>query len=511
MEVVFMDKMFNTIQIIDAYTSCIWNVCYNGIGDFELCLPMDSTSLIGIDVGCYAFVKESDRYMIVETIDMQTSEGHFLTISGQSLESLLTRRIIREDTLLTGSIQSCVMRILNANSIYPTDPDRVLNGLVFKMSTDPAITNLILDFTLKAGDNLYDAIYTICDAYHLGFIIRPLTNGQMEFELYSGKDRSYSQNLLPWVVFSPKFENLNSTDMLVDTIPLKNVLICDLLVKYQVMDESGEVSDVEEMVVIELNGHIKGLDRREIYVDKRSGVSVDSVDPESFGKPEDRVNIRDYQTWEVVYFDSAAYKRALAEYNDRVASLYQTIEKEHTEWIGYEHTPEWQEEHPGENPYYWESVVIPGDSPEDIKRKNAYNAALASRAPKEEDYYQWDWVLTDRDGYQKALDQAQAEIQNEYNQIVSNKVATERAAVENECRAILAEHSTTTRFVGDVDANVNYLFQRDYYLGDLVQIVNEYGFQATTRITEVMLCQDTSSGFIIKPTFKSDDEAVFDI
>lgn len=98
MEVLFMDKKFVTTKIIDAFTSCIWNVNYIGYGDFELYFPMDYDSLTGISIGGYAMIRESDRYMVIESIDVQTSveEGNYLVVTGRSLESLLERRIIRE-------------------------------------------------------------------------------------------------------------------------------------------------------------------------------------------------------------------------------------------------------------------------------------------------------------------------------------------------------------------------------------------------------------------------------
>lgn len=513
MEVLFMDKKFVTTKIIDAFTSCIWNVNYIGYGDFELYFPMDYDSLTGINIGGYAMIRESDRYMVIESIDVQTSveEGNYLIVTGRSLESLLERRIIRDKTILTGSLQDCIMRILNANAIYPSDENRFLDGLAFKKSTDPAVTNLTLDFELEAGDNLYDAVTTICDAYKLGFRILPLTDGKMEFELYAGVDRSYSQETNPWIVFSPKFENLKESEMIVDTSSLKNVCLSDLTIQRQVVDSNGEVSEEEEHVVIQINGKTKGLDRREIYVDKSRGVRVESIRIEDFGKPEDRVNIMDFMTYEVVHFNSAQFKADTDAYWEKNSGNLSTYEKEHWEWTRCEHTPEWQEEHPGENPYFWQGTLIPGDSADTVRRKQAHDAAIYANAPKKEDYYEWDWVLSDSAGYNAALRKAQQDINAEFTAAVTNAVNKVTSDVREECEAELAKHISVSKFIGNIDANVNYKFGVDYGLGDLVQIVNEYNYQAKTRITGMLFGQDTSSGFIMRPTFKSDDEAVFEI
>lgn len=512
MEVMFMDNMFSTTKIIDAFTSCIWNIAYNGYGDFELYFPMDYTSLTGIEIGGYASIRESDRYMIVESIDVQTSitDGNYLIIAGRSLESLLERRIIREKTILTGNLQDCIMRILNTNAIYPSNTNRMLTGLSFKRSIDPKITALSLDFELEAGDNLYDAVYTICDAYKIGFRILPLTNGQMEFELYAGMDHSYNQEINPWIIFSPKFENLKESEMIVDTSTLKNACSCDATIKRQVVNDDGTVDETDDIITIEINNDLFGLNRREIYLNK-SSLNVESVSIDDYGKASDRVNVGDYMEWVVKGFDRKAYEAAMKKYTDTYANRHATIEKDRTEWKMVQHLPEWQESHPNENPFYWVQVEIKGDSPDAIRRKNAYNAAIAARAPKKSDFYIWGWELTDLIGYNKAIAAAQAQINAEFEAAVSDKIGAATNSLTNECNAKLAENSSITKFVGDVDANVNYKFGVDYNIGDIVQIVNEYDFQATTRIISIIIGQDTSSGFIIRPTFKSDDEAVFTV
>ena len=42
--------------------------------------------------------------------------------------------------------------------------------------------------------------------------------------------------------------------------------------------------------------------------------------------------------------------------------------------------------------------------------------------------------------------------------------------------------------------------RQDYYLGDIVSVANEYGFQANTRIIEMLESED-ETGYKITPTF----------
>lgn len=70
----------------------------------------------------------------------------------------------------------------------------------------------------------------------------------------------------------------------------------------------------------------------------------------------------------------------------------------------------------------------------------------------------------------------------------------------------LAEYQSETLFEGEVEPYNSFVYKRDYNLGDIVQIENEYGFKGTARITEVVTCHD-ENGYSVYPTFKMlDDE-----
>lgn len=65
----------------------------------------------------------------------------------------------------------------------------------------------------------------------------------------------------------------------------------------------------------------------------------------------------------------------------------------------------------------------------------------------------------------------------------------------------LLEYQAETLFEGEVEPYNSFVYKRDYNLGDIVQIENEYGFKGTARITEVVTCHD-DSGYSIYPTFE---------
>lgn len=74
------------------------------------------------------------------------------------------------------------------------------------------------------------------------------------FELYAGTDRSYAQNLNPYVVFSPEFDNLLDSDLLFSSEESKTVALV-----------AGEGEGIDRELVTVGGG--TGLDRVELYCD----------------------------------------------------------------------------------------------------------------------------------------------------------------------------------------------------------------------------------------------------
>ena len=62
--------------------------------------------------------------------------------------------------------------------------------------------------------------------------------------------------------------------------------------------------------------------------------------------------------------------------------------------------------------------------------------------------------------------------------------------------------SFTETFEGSTDPNGNYILNKDYFLGDIVQVINEYGISATPRIIEIIESED-ENGTSTVPTFST--------
>ena len=50
----------------------------------------------------------------------------------------------------------------------------------------------------------------------------------------------------------------------------------------------------------------------------------------------------------------------------------------------------------------------------------------------------------------------------------------------------------TETFSGEVDYTTMYSYKKDYYIGDIVQLINEFGISRAVRITEYIRSEDNS-------------------
>lgn len=260
-ELYILDRNFDNVCIVNTFESMIWTDRYRECGDFELYLSASSDVLVYAIHGYYIWMKNTDRLMIIESTEIETDveSGNHLKITGRSLESILDRRIIWHQTTVSGSMQTVIKKLITDAIINPALDKRKISNFIFIDNNDSRLLDFEIEETQYLGDNLYEVITDICGLFDVGFkVIYNFTTGNFEFSLYYGIDRSYSQDIYPWVVFSPEFDNIISSDFIENSAEYKNVnLIC------------GEKKDnvVQKFVFVDDGSTVTGLDRKEMYTD----------------------------------------------------------------------------------------------------------------------------------------------------------------------------------------------------------------------------------------------------
>lgn len=259
MDYLLLNKKFETISVLDVYESVIWTDRYSSYGDFEFYTSASKDNIDMFKEGFYVWGSESKHLMILGNtkIESDVEFGNHLTIEGKSLEFILGQRIIWNQTILNGSLQDMILKLLNENIINPTDSNRKIENFIFSPSEDSRITSLKIE-TQFTGDNLYEAIKAICDVENIGFSVILNEQNQFVFSLYMGIDRSYAQLQNPYVVFSQDFDNIINSNYYEKVFSYKNVGLV-----------AGEGEGSLRKTSIVGNSEVSGIDRKELYIDAR--------------------------------------------------------------------------------------------------------------------------------------------------------------------------------------------------------------------------------------------------
>lgn len=259
MDLMILNKEFQNTFNLDVYKSLLWIDRYSECGEFELYTLASSDMLKMIPIDSYIVREDNESVMIVEEIKVSTDTefGHTLTITGRSLESILDRRIVWEQTTLEGSLEDELERLLNENIISPKIPERRINNFIFEKSEDNDIKELTIS-KQYTGDYIYDIVVDICKELEIGFRIRLDSDNNYVFKLYKGSNRTYDQTKNPAVVFSSEFDNIVTTDYREASTNTRNVAL---------VAGQGEGSDRKTIIIG--NTSLSGISRRELFVDAR--------------------------------------------------------------------------------------------------------------------------------------------------------------------------------------------------------------------------------------------------
>ena len=257
---VILDTDFKAIYTLDEFESFIWTERYSECGDFELYTLFSQELLSVLKPDYYILNRFSEYVMIIEDIKIETDseDGSKLIVSGRSLESILSRRIVWTQTEYNGKLEVAVEHLLNTAIISPVDEKRQIKNFIFKPSGSQKIENCILQHQYT-GDNIYDVICEICEEFSIGFKITLDKDWNFVFQFYSGVDRTDFQFNNRKVIFSPKMDNLFNSNYEELRTEWKTVALV-----------AGEGEGLARKMQIAGDETITGLYRRELFVDARS-------------------------------------------------------------------------------------------------------------------------------------------------------------------------------------------------------------------------------------------------
>lgn len=254
MEIYILNENLQLLSCIDIYKSLVWCERYYTASEFELELPASRENINMLKKNYYVSIDDSQYTMIIDEIEINTDAeaGDTLKVKGKSLEFLLNRRIIWSQTTVSGNVENAIYKLLNENIMGGASTNRKINNFTMQKTGKFERYKVDAQYT---GDNLYDVIVSMCQNFNIGFQIL-LQDGKFVFTLYEGVDRSYNQNAVPFVVYSPDFENIINSNFYTSSRDYANVALI-----------GGEGEGTARKMAMYGSG--AGIARREIFVDAR--------------------------------------------------------------------------------------------------------------------------------------------------------------------------------------------------------------------------------------------------
>lgn len=268
---ILLDSSFNKLAYIDDYISFIWTTRYYEPGDFELCVSASAANFSLFQRDRMIYREDDENYGLIENIKIQRDDDgqEMIIVSGRFLASILGRRIIAEQTTLSGTIYSCIQTLLEENVISPDVAART-------MSLTIEYTPTVGQDTMEAqytGDNLLEVITDICRTNGIGFKVIHDQYNQYLFELYEGKNRTYQQSANDIVVFSDEYDNLLSSEYEENYEGIATSVLV-----------AGEGEGLDRKTLWVTDGST-GKDRYETYLDQRQIQSNDGeITPTEYNK-----------------------------------------------------------------------------------------------------------------------------------------------------------------------------------------------------------------------------------
>lgn len=477
MEFRILDSDFIDRVMLDRYESMLWVDRYDEPGDFELYTPPTDELREYCQIGNYIYSKDSEHLMLIENVSLTTSysEGSRIIIKGRSIECFLERRILWYKTQFRKNLEDAIRQILDYSIITaPDDADRKIDNFVFEYSNDPDINSYTVDLEFDIGTDLLTVIKEICKSANIGFKITLNSSNQFVFQLYKGANRSYTQVANPWVVFSKRFENLITNEFTSDATNHKNV------VRTYAQKSSNEAPydfityETQRQNILNPQGEDYQINQDYLQFQFTIGKLTDGGTYAFTSKVEVNEGTITSMTAELV--GASPYTRIYATenleiQNGRINTKF-TVTKP--------------------DPNYDDCLYLRVYA--GIKGSTTGNVATLIKPL-------FSASATDF----KAVGLNRIEVFNDASSVEYTDDMTESdyvAQLEESAYETLDNNIVKTIVNGTVEDKVSYTYGVDYYIGDIVQVENEFGILGTMRVVEFITSHSTS-GIEMYPTFKT--------
>lgn len=273
MDLYVLNKVFESVKVIDDYISLVWTERYAKPGEFSLEVHAEDLIKYQLIPGYYLWRKDTNIVMCIEYVRLNTDsvDGNTILVKGRSMESFLDRRVVMEGLTFDGTIVEVVLNtIFDKNVLSPVDSFRKAKLKILEYPPEVKTDKFTAEFK---GETILDVLEELCDVLGYGFsVTMGTTVEEPVFRFYKGIDRSWDQDKNPWVVYSPKLETLLTSEFVFDqTDSATSFVICGEEASQTIVPSTGEVLDWPQIWVSTKDENV-GWFRRERFIDG-SGIS----------------------------------------------------------------------------------------------------------------------------------------------------------------------------------------------------------------------------------------------
>lgn len=301
MTLFLLEENFQIIISLDTFTSLQWNARYYGIGDFELHIPIGHPAtaeekikhqelLNSLKKTEYVYLQGDKHTGIIQNREYINND---YCVKGQFLESLFNSRVV--DTKFTAAnttVEQIARRIVDEFIINPADPARKISNI--HLGEYKKLGNLI-SYSQRGkhvDEVLGELLFTEELSYNLHY---DFEQDKIYFDVFEGVDRTQSQDVNSWAVFSREFMNIISdTEKHTHSSNYKNFAYV------------AGMGEGEQRVMITVNQAKDGEDIKELWVEARDlqraeGQSETDYHNQLITRGEQKLS--EYQQIESVFFD----------------------------------------------------------------------------------------------------------------------------------------------------------------------------------------------------------------
>ena len=252
-DVFVLNQNLDPLAVIDDYKSLIWANRYAEIGDCELYLAASRANIDLLKIGYYLCRLDDDMVCRIKKVEVTTDaeNGDYVTITGEDTKSYLDQRIVWGTATCNGKVEIFVRKLVRDSLIASGNTARDLykpnGGALLKLGALSGLADVTSEQV--SYKNIGEKAREYCQAFGWGYKVT-LDDDMLAFAVYKGTDR---QNT---VIFSDDYENLSTTDYIVDKSNMGNVAL--------VAGEGEGAKRVKSSI-----GEASGTGRFEIYTDAR--------------------------------------------------------------------------------------------------------------------------------------------------------------------------------------------------------------------------------------------------